>query len=336
MKSRRVLLVSRPRGVAQAENFAIDETDLAPLPDGQIRVRNTFLSVEPAMRGWIADKGNYAAPVEIGSVMRALAVGGVVESRSPDFRVGEIVMGWFGWQDHADVPPSAVVRRVRETDLPQSLALGVLGINGVTALIGLEAIGEPKPGETVLVSTAAGSVGSAVGQIAKILECRTLGVAGGAEKVAMCRGLFGYDAAIDYRAPGLSEAIEAACPDGVNVYFDNTSGAISDAVWPRLAVGGRVVICGTASFSSWDPWPAGPRLERHLLVKRARAQGFVVFDYFDRWEASVGRLADWVRAAKLRYAEDILEGLEAGPDALAGLYRGENKGKRLIRLARSA
>ena len=250
MKSRQVVLVSRPRGIAQSENFAIRETELGPLPEGQIRVRNSFLSVEPAMRGWIADKGNYSAPVEIDSVMRSLAVGEVAESRSPDFRPGEVVMGWFGWQNFADVAPSAVVRRVRETDLPHSLALGVLGINGVTALIGLEVIGEPKFSETVLVSTAAGAVGSAVGQIAKILGCRTVGVAGGADKVAMCRDPYGYDAAIDYRAPGLSEAIEAACPDGVNVYFDNTSGAISDAVWSRLAVGGRVVICGTASISS--------------------------------------------------------------------------------------
>ena len=332
MKSRRVLLTSRPSGVAQAENFAIEEAELTPLPEEQIRVRNAFLSVEPAMRGWIADKGNYSAPVEIGSVMRALAVGEVVESRCREFRPGEIVTGWFGWQEYADVRRSAVVRRVRETDLPHSLALGVLGINGVTALIGLEVIGEPKAGDTVVVSTAAGAVGSAVGQVAKIFGCRTVGVAGGPDKVAMCCDLFGYDAAIDYRAPALSEAIDAACPTGVNVYFDNTSGIISDAVWPKLAVCGRVVICGTASIVSWDPWPAGPQLERYLLVKRARAQGFVVFDYADRWEASVARLADWVRAGKLRYVEDILDGIEACPDALAGLYRGENKGKRLVRL----
>lgn len=332
MKNRRALLVSRPRGVAQAENFTIDEAELAPLGEGQIRVHNAFLSVEPAMRGWIADRGNYSAPVEIGSVMRALAVGEVVESRAADFHPGEIVTGWFGWQDYADVAPSTVVRRVRETDLPLSLALGVLGINGVTALIELEVIGEPKAGETVLVSTAAGAVGSAVGQIAKILGCRTVGVAGGPDKVAMCRDLFGYDAAIDYRAPGMAEAIDAVCPNGANVYFDNTSGAISDAVWPRLAVGARVVICGTASITSWEPWPTGPRLERHLLVKRARAQGFVVFDHADRWETAVARLADWVRAGRLRFAEDILDGIEACPDALAGLYRGDNKGKRLIRL----
>lgn len=332
MINRQVFLVSRPAGIAQAENFAVHEAAAVPPAEGQILVRNEFLSVEPAMRGWIADKGNYSVPVPIGSVMRALAVGEVVESRNPDYRVGEIVTGWFGWQQLATVDVSSVVRRVVETDLPHSLALGVLGLNGVTALVGLTVIGEPKPGETVLVSTAAGAVGSAVGQIARIVGCRAVGIAGRPDKVRRCLEIFGYDAAIDYKAPGLGEAIDQSCPGGVNVYFDNTSGAISDAVYPRLAVGARVVICGTASISSWDPWPSGPRIERHLLVKRARAQGFVILDYMDRWEASVSTLADWVRAGKLRYEEDILDGLEACPDALAGLYRGENRGKRLIRV----
>ena len=332
MKNRRVILVSRPRGVAQAENFAIVEDELPPLAEGEVRVRNDFLSVEPAMRGWIADTAGYSEPVAVGSTMRAFAVGEIVESRDPQFASGEVVTGMFGWQELAAVPARAIQRRVRETDLPRSLALGALGVNGVTALIGLDLYGEPKPGETVLVSTAAGSVGSAVGQIAKLRGCRTVGVAGGSEKTAACREQFGYDVAIDYRAEGLEAAIAAACPQGVDVYFDNTAGRISDAVYPRLALRARVVVCGTASISSWDPWPTGPRLERHLLVKRARAQGFVIFDHVDRWEASVATLADWVRAGKLAYQEDILDGLEACPDALAGLYRSENRGKRLIRL----
>ncbi len=224
------------------------------------------------------------------------------------------------------------MRRVLETDLPASLALGVLGINGVTALVGLTVVGEPKAGETVLVSTAAGAVGSAVGQIAKILGCRAVGIAGGPDKVAQCLETFGYDAALDYKAPGLPQAIGAECPDGVDVYFDNTAGAISDAVYPRLAVAARVVICGTASIQTWSPWPTGPRVERHLLVKRARAQGFVVMDHMHTWEASVAQLADWVRSGRLCYEEDILLGIESCPDALAGLYRGENRGKRLIKL----
>jgi NADPH-dependent curcumin reductase CurA len=298
-----------------------------------LRVANKFLSVEPAMRGWIADAGNYAEPVPIGGVMRSLAVGEVLESRTPAFAPGDQVTGWFGWQERAVFDAAAVVRRVRETDLPLSLALGVLGINGVTAHLALTGIGRPVAGETVLVSTAAGAVGSAVGQIAKILGCRTVGIAGGPAKVAQCRDEFGYDAAIDYKAPGLSEAIAAACPGGVNVYFDNTAGAISDAVYPQLALRARVVICGTASIPAWEPWPHGPRVERHLLVKRASMQGFVIFDHMNAYEGSVATLAQWVREGRLRYREDILDGIEACPDALAGLYRGENNGKRIIRLA---
>ena len=330
--NRQVVLVSRPSGVAQASDFAIRTApDPVAQPD-QILVRNHFLSVEPAMRGWIADSGNYAAPVGLGEVMRALTVGEIVESRHADYRAGEIVTGWFGWQEHAAADPSAVVRRVTETDLPLSLSLGVLGINGVTAHLAFTTIGQPKPGETVLVSTAAGAVGSAVGQIARRLGCRTIGIAGGADKAALCRDQFGYDDALDYKAADFPEALAEACASGVHVYFDNTAGRISDLVYPLLALRARVVVCGTASIPSWDPWPSGPRTERHLLVKRARAEGFVIFDHVDRWDASVATLADWVRDGSLRYLEDILPGLDSCPDALAGLYRGENRGKRLIRL----
>ena len=330
--NRRVILTSRPTGVAQAENFAVVAAESLPLGDGQLRIRNRFLSVEPAMRGWIADAGNYAAPVAIGAVMRSLAVGEIIESRADGWAVGTVVFGWFGWQEEAVVDPSAVVRAVGETDLPASLALGVLGINGVTAYLALTSIGQPQPGDTVLVSTAAGGVGSAVGQIAKILGCRTVGITGGADKVRDCVELFGYDAALDYKAPGLAEAIAAACPDGINVYYDNTAGAISDTVMPQLALRARVVICGTASISQWDPWPQGPRVERHLLVKRASMQGFVIFDHMDRWDEAVSTLAGWIREGRLSYQEDILEGIDTCPDALAGLYRGENRGKRIIRL----
>ena len=330
--NRQVILVSRPTGVAQAENFAIVEAPQVALAPGQIRVRNQFLSVEPAMRGWIADLCNYSAPVAIGSVMRALAVGEIVESAAEGWRLGEMVCGWFGWQDEAVVAPDAVLRRITETDLPASLALGVLGINGVTAYLALTRVGEPKAGETVVVSTAAGGVGSAVGQIARLLGCRTVGITGGPDKVAQCLSEFGYDAAIDYKAPGLADALSSAAPGGINVYFDNTSGRISDTVLPQLAIGARVVVCGTAAITEWNPWPQGPRVERHLLVKRARMQGFVIFDHMAQWDEAVAQLADWVRQGKLRYSEDILDGIEACPDALAGLYRGENRGKRIIRL----
>jgi NADPH-dependent curcumin reductase CurA len=332
MTNRQVLLVSRPAGIAQAENFAIKDGPMPVPADGEILVRNSLLSIEPAMRGWIADAGNYAPPVALNSVMRSVALGEVVESRAEGFAPGDVLTGWFGWQDYAAVAPSAVIRRVVEKDLPQSLSLGLLGLNGVTAYLALTRVGEPRAGDTVLVSTASGAVGSAVGQIAKLLGCRTVGIAGGPAKVAQCLNEFGYDAAIDYRAGTLGEAIEAACPDGVNVYFDNVSGAISDAVMPHLAIGARVVLCGTASIDRWAPWPQGPRVERHLLVKRARMQGFVIFDHMAEYESAIVQLADWVRSGKLAYREDILDGIEACPDALAGLYRGENTGKRLVRL----
>lgn len=336
IRNRQVILVSRPRGIAQAENFEIRESAMPSPRDGELLVRNHFLSVEPAMRGWIADIGNYSEPVAIGSVMRSLAVGEVVESRVDGFAAGDHVTGWFGWQDHACVTPDQVVRKVVERDLPLSLSLGVLGINGVTALLALTLIGQPVAGETVLVSTAAGAVGSAVGQIARILGCRTVGIAGGPEKVRQCIAEFGYDAAIDYRADRLADAIRQHCPDGVNVYFDNVAGRISDTVMPFLANRARIVVCGTASISDWSSWPTGPRVERHLLVKRARMEGFVVFDHADRYADAVARLAGWVREEKLRYREDVLIGIEQAPDALAGLYRGENDGERVIRLVQDA
>jgi NADPH-dependent curcumin reductase len=223
-------------------------------------------------------------------------------------------------------------RKVKERDLPLSLSLGVLGLNGVTAYFGLLDIGQPRPGDTVVVSTAAGAVGSAVGQIAKLMGCRTVGITGGATKCKLCREEFGYDEAIDYKAGALSDALAKACPRGVDVYFDNTAGSISDAVLPQLAMGARVVICGTASVSSWDPPPTGPRVERYLLVKRARMAGLLIFDYQHRYEEAVARLADWVRDGSLRYREDVIDGIENCPGSIAGLYRGENLGKRVVRL----
>ena len=330
--NRQVLLKARPAGIPQAEHFEIVDAPLGEPGDGQIVVRNHYLSVEPAMRGWVSSVGNYAEPVPIGGVMRAFAVGRVVATRSDAYAVGDVVTGLFGWQDYAVVDEASVQRRVTETAQPMSTALGVLGLNGLTAYFGLLDVGQPKAGETVVVSTAAGSVGSCVGQIAKIMGCRTVGIAGGARKTALCLDEFGYDAAIDYRAGNLEADLAAACPKGIDVYFDNTAGDISDAVLRHLAVGARVVICGTASVASWDPMPSGPRVERHLLVKRARMQGFICFDYADRYAEGLAQLAEWIGAGRIRWREDILEGIEHAPGAIAGLYRGENLGKRLIRL----
>jgi len=209
----------------------------------------------------------------------------------------------------------------------------VLGINGVTAHHGLLGIGQPRAGETVVVSTAAGAVGSCVGQIARIKGCRTVGITGGVAKRALCVDRFGFDAAVDYKAADFEARLAEACPGGVDVYFDNTAGAISDAVMQHLNVGARIVVCGTASVASWSPAPQGPRAERHLLVKRARMQGFVIFDHADGYPAARRDLAQWLREGRITYLEDVLDGIEHAPDAIAGLYRGENQGKRLIRIA---
>lgn len=328
----RVLLKSRPTGIPQAEHFEIAEADMPALEPGHFIVKNEFLSVEPAMRGWVNAAANYSDPVPLGGVMRSFAAGTVVASRHAGYAEGDKVMGMLGWQQYALSDGTGIRRKVLEHDLPLSLSLGVLGINGVTAYFALTEIGEPRPGDTVVVSTAAGSVGSAVGQIAKLAGCRTVGITGGAAKVKMCLDDFGYDAAVDYKAADFQQALAAACPKGVDVYYDNTSGAISDAVVARINKNARIVICGTASVASWDPWPSGPRVERHLLNKSARMQGFLVWDYEHRYEEAVAKLAAWVREGKLKYREEIVDGIAAAPDAIASLYRGENLGKRLIRL----
>jgi len=322
--------------VPQAEHFEIVEAPVPDLSDGQVLVRNIYLSIDPAMRGWVSAVANYSEPVAVGAVMRSLAVGRVEESRDSGFAPGDYVAGMFGWQDYAGVDATAIQRKLDGSGLPISTSLGVLGLNGLTAYFALLDIGQPKAGETVVVSTAAGAVGSCVGQIAKLKDCRTAGIAGGPQKVRMCTEDFRYDAAVDYKANNFESALDAACPDGIDVYFDNTAGPISDAVIRRINVGARLVICGTASIASWEPPPQGPRVERHLLVKRARMQGFLIFDYVERYSEALRELEGWVRAGEITYREDILEGIEQAPGSIAGLYRGENVGKRLIRISAEA
>ncbi len=330
--NRQVVLASRPRGIPGPEHFRIREAPRPEAGEGSFLVRNLYLSVDPAMRGWVNAAANYSEPVGVGEVMRAIAVGEVVESRHPDHRPGDLLCGLFGWQDFAVSDGSDVWFRHDRDTAPVTTALGVLGINGLTARFGLLNVGRPKAGETVVVSTAAGAVGSAVGQIAKIVGCRTVGIAGGDEKVRLCREVFGYDAAINYRSGDLDAELAKACPGGVNVYFDNTAGAISDAVYRHLAPRARVAICGTAALSTWEPWPDGPRVERHFLVKRAHLQGFLLFDFVDRFAEARAQLLEWVRAGTLRYREHVLDGLEHAPGAIEMLYGGKNTGKLIISL----
>ena len=331
--NRQIWLKSRPNGIPQPEDFAIREASIPPIEDGEFLIRNRFLSADPAMRGWIADKSTYWPRIEVGDTMRAFSVGEVQASNNPGYAVGDTVMGIFGWQDYAAVKAPQIMRKVLETDLPLSLSLGVLGLNGLTGYFGVREVLHPKAGDTVVISTAAGGVGSAAGQVAKISGCRVVGITGGPEKVRQCLEEFGYDAAIDYKAASdLDGALAAACPKGIDAFFDNTSGAIHDAVLRQINLHGRIAICGTASYASWDPWNSGPRPERILLVKRATMQGFLTTDFAAQYEEAVRNLADWIRAGKLKYREDIHEGLERAPASIQKLYSGENQGKLIIRL----
>tara|TARA_R110002110_G_scaffold85816_1_gene223268 strand:+ start:10002 stop:11015 length:1014 start_codon:yes stop_codon:yes gene_type:complete len=332
LTNRRVLLTSRPKGVPEADHFTVDETPVPEIADGEFLVKTEYWSVDPAMRGWVNDAPNYLPPVEIGAVMRSFAVGTIVASRHPDYAEGEIVSGMFGWQRYAASDGSNVDRKVEEADLPASLALGVLGLNGVTAYFGLIEGCEPKEDDTVVVSTAAGAVGSAVGQIAQILGCRTVGITGSTEKAALCTESLGYDAAINYRDEDVSQALKAACPDGVDCYFDNTCGPISDAVMTQLAIGARITVCGTVALTDWDPIPVGPRVHRQLMVARARMQGFLILDYKARFPEAIAQLATWVREGKLARNEHILEAADTAPGAIKMLYEGKNTGKLLVRV----
>jgi NADPH-dependent curcumin reductase CurA len=326
------VLASRPVGVPGAEHFRRDDRPVEPLTPGEFRVRNLYLSIDPAQRGWVNSSSNYSDPVPIGGVMRSLAVGLVEASLDPQVAVGEYLYGWFGWQDYCNTRFDAVIAKVDPENGPQSAGLGVFGINGVTAYLALTEIGKPSAGETVLVSTAAGAVGSLVGQIARELGCYVVGLTGSNDKVAQCVAEFGYHAALNYRLTLQRRDLSSLCPRGVDVFFDNTSGDIADAVWPLLNTRARIVQCGTAAIAAWEPLPTSFRRERDVLTKRLRHEGFVVFDHVPRFPAVIRQLAAWTRAGKLVYCEDIEDGLDRAPHALAAIYRGENRGKKIIRL----
>lgn len=328
-RNRRVLLSKRPVAIPLVTDFTQDETDIPTPNEGEFLVRNIYLSVDPAQRGWAADVANYSEPVALGTPMRALAVGVVLASRHPDFEEGAFLYGFFGWQDYAAVTPEAVLHRCTQ-DLPLEDFAGMCGISGVTAWLALTKFGRPEKGDVLLVSTAAGAVGSCVGQIGRSLGCTTIGLTGSDEKVARCVGVYGYDAALNYKTADLPVAISAAAPGGVNVYYDNTGGAILDDVLRQMAIGGRIVQCGTAAVSSWSPVPTGPRNEREILTRRLIWSGFVIFDHMAEYGQACDALADLSRSGALEFTTDIRSGLAQAPGAIATLYEGKNTGKMLI------
>lgn len=331
--NRRLVVAARPDPAVTEACFRLEEGAVPEPGDGEVLLRNHYLSIDPAMRGWIAEGPNYSPPVPIGDVMRSFAVGEVVRSQNPKYRTGDFLMGRFGWQDWAVADDDAIDRKVDPAEVPLSANLHLLGMTGLTAYLGLLDVGMPKAGETVVVSTAAGAVGALVGQIAKIKGCRAVGLTGSDEKVADCLESFGYDAAINYKtADDLSAALAAACPDGVDVYYDMTGGPISDAVMELINVGARIVVVGTMAVPS-SPTPMGPRYNRQLLVKRAKMQGFLVLDHFNRLDEAARELARWYREGRVTYREDVSEGLDTAPSQLLKLLAGENRGKALVRLA---
>jgi NADPH-dependent curcumin reductase CurA len=329
-RNRRVTMAARPSGVPTEADFALDESEVGAPGAGEVLVRTLWVSVDPYQRSRMSTQRSYAKGLEVGDVMTAQAVGEVVESKDPRYSRGELVVGQLGWQDFA-IARAGSVRRVPDFLDPPTLALHAVGATGFTAYFGLLDVGRPKPGDTVVVSGAAGAVGQIVGQIAKIAGCRAVGIAGGAEKCKECK-LHGYDVGIDYKGDDLRTALKEACPDGVDVYFDNVGGQISAAVHSRLNTGARIVICGQVSQYNLER----PEPSFHpgaLIVYRARMEGFLVTDYAHRYEEAAVRLARWVAEGKVRWTEHVTEGLENAPKAFIGMLNGENRGKALVKVA---
>lgn len=334
--NRQVLLKRRPVGEPTVDDFEIVDGAMPAPKDGQILCRIIYLSLDPYMRGRISGARSYAAPVEIGQVIVGATVGEVVESRSPHYATGDIVAGYGGWQSYfvaaeSRAPGPFALRRLDPKQAPISSALGVLGMPGMTAYVGLLDIGRPQPGETVVVSAAAGAVGSAVGQIARIKGCRAVGVAGSADKCAHVVKDLGFDACVSYRAPDFPAQLREACPKGIDVYFDNVGGDVLKAVLGLVNLNVRIPLCGAISQYNATAPPSGPSLAP-LIGTRGLIKGFIVSDHGDRIADFMRDVSAWIREGGLRYREDIVEGLHRAPEAFIGLLRGKNVGKMLVKV----
>jgi leukotriene B4 12-hydroxydehydrogenase/15-oxo-prostaglandin 13-reductase len=331
--NRQITLAARPTGLPKETDFHLVESPVPSPWVGQFLVRSVYLSLDPYMRGRMNDRPSYAPPVKLGEVMVGGVVGKVVQSKHASFPEGTIVEGRFGWQEYA-VSDGKDVRVIDPTIAPISTALGLLGMPGFTAYFGLLDICHPKPGETVLVSSAAGAVGSVVGQIAKLKGCRVIGVAGSDEKINYVTKELGFDAAFNYKkVVDYVKTLKEMCPDGIDVYFDNVGGPLTDAVFLTMNVGARIAVCGQISQYNLEKSEMGPRLLWHFIVKRAKVQGFLVFDFAARYQEALQQLADWLRAGKLKYRETVARGIENAPSAFIGMLKGQNVGKQLVQVS---
>jgi NADPH-dependent curcumin reductase len=330
--NRRWLLKTRPVGMLKDQDLDFVEEPVPEPAEGEILVRVQMLSCDPTQRGWLA-RDTYVPAVNIGEVVRSLGAGRVVQSRHADFREGDLVAGLVGWQDYAAINPMGMMGVTKlPPGTPLEKALGTLGLNGLTAYFGLLDIGRPQPGETVVVSGAAGATGSLVGQVAKIKGCRAVGIAGGAAKCRWLTEVAGFDAAIDYKTEQIEQRLGAVCPDGIDIFFDNVGGEILDAALGRLALHGRVVLCGAISIYNATEPPPGPKNYLNLLLQRGRMEGFIVLDYYGRAQEAVTALAGWMAAGKLKDQVDVQDGLENAPATLRRLFEGRNVGKQLLRV----
>jgi hypothetical protein len=334
--NRRFLLASRPHGEPTADNFRLEKLSTPQPAAGQVLLRTVYLSLDPYMRGRMSDAPSYAPPVEIGEVMVGGTVSRVVTSQHPDFKPGDWVLGYDGWQDYA-LSDGSGLRNLGPDYKHPSRLLGVLGMPGFTAYMGLMEIGQPKPGETLVVAAASGAVGSVVGQVAKLKGCRVVGVAGGKEKCRYVIEELGFDACVDHRAPDFAEQLAAACPQGIDIYYENVGGAVFDAVIPLLNTQARIPVCGIIAHYNATDLPAGPdrlpMLQGLILRKRIRMQGFIIFDDFSEgFEDFLHQMGAWVEQGKIKFREDLVDGLENAPQAFIGLLQGKNFGKLVIRV----
>lgn len=326
-------LAARPSGLPKESDFSWHEEPVAEPGDGELLVRNLYLSLDPANRGWMTGRKTYIDPVGIGDVMFGSTIAVVESSRHQDFQPGEIVSGFLGWQDYALASPRALVKLPPELPVPLEDYFAVFGHVGMTAYFGLLDVGRPAEGETLVVSAAAGAVGSLVGQLGKLHGCRVVGIAGSDEKCSWLTAELGFDATVNYRSEPVAEALAASCPEGIDVYFDNVGGDILEAALSGINDRARIVVCGMISqYNAIEP-PPGPRNLGNLLIHRARMEGFIVLDYFLRASEAIDALGAWVSEGRLRYRVHVVEGLEEAPAALNYLFDGRNKGKLIIKLA---
>lgn len=327
-----IVLASRPQGWVKPGDFRLESQPMPAPKDGEVLVKNLWLSLDPYMRGRISDAKSYVPPVAIGGLMVGQTVGEVVESKSPAFKAGDHVLTSLGWQTHGVARAGEVTKVDAKAGVPLSYYLGVLGMPGLTAYFGLYEIGHPRAGNTLVVSAASGAVGSVVGQLAKASGCRVVGIAGGKAKCEYVVKELGFDACVDYKAGKLSEDLGAACPNGVDVYFENVGGQIMDAVMARMNFASRMIVCGLISdYNATEPY--GMKMMRSVLVNRIRMQGMIVFDWINRYPEGIKALSAMVAAGRIKYRESVVQGIENAPQGLVDLLQGKNFGKQLVKFA---